>query len=349
VTTKVLSVILMVFVARYLGGAGFGKYTFVYSLISFLTVFTGFGLDTIIIRDVAREKSKSSYYLVNSAYLKLFLCAVSLGILFALIPFLGKGRAVNLGLLIVGLSLLPMLFMACFESILMAHEMMSDTTALEIIFRALVVGMGFMVIILNYGLVALFLVYLVAGLIMVPVWAAVYRKKVGPMALRPDKTFLLQLLRQGVPFALAGIFVSMYFRMDTVMLSFMKGDLAVGLYNAAFGLVESLLFISTAICTALFPVLSRLYGDSRETFDRAYQKTFKLLFFCPCPSRWGRPFLQTASSCSSTRLNSLMPRSHCEYWYGLWYSCFSMCFYPSSSTRRTGKSFWFLPRGACWS
>lgn len=307
VVTKVLSLVLMVFVARYLGDEGFGKYTFVFSLVSFLTVLTGFGLDTIIIREVARERGKAGYYLVNSAYLRMVLCLVSWGILLLLLPVLDKGRAINLGLLIVGFSLMPTFFIACFRSVLLAHELMSYTTVLEIMFRALVVGLGFMVIILDYGLVALFFVYPVAAVIMMPVWARVYLKKVGPVNYRPDSTFVPRLLRQGVPFALAGLFVSMYYRMDTVMLSLMKGDVVVGWYNAAFGLVESLLFVSTAICTALFPVLSRLYGDSRESFQQAYQKSFKFLFFCPSPSPSGLLYWPTALSCSSTPLHTLTP------------------------------------------
>ena len=73
--------------------------------------------------------------------------------------------------------------------------------------------------------------------------------------------------------------------MDTVMLSLMKGDVVVGWYNAAYGLVESLIFVSSVIAMVLLPVFSRLFGDSAESYQFAYQKSFRFLFFCPSPLR----------------------------------------------------------------
>ena len=47
------------------------------------------------------------------------------------------------------------------------------------------------------------------------------------------------------------------------MLSFMQGNDAVGLYNAAYRIVLLLLFIPTVINSAIFPVMSRLYVSSQ--------------------------------------------------------------------------------------
>lgn len=313
VTVKVLSLILLVFVARYLGGEGFGKYAFVYSIFYFLTKFTGFGLDDIIIREVARNKSRTNYYLVNGIYLKLFLCLVSWGILLILILVMGKGREVNLALVIMGLALLPTFIITSFRSVLMAHEMMKYISILEIMFRALVVGLGFMVIILDYGLVPLFLTFMVAGVIITPLWLLAHLKKIGSLSLRPDFTFILKFFRQAVPFALVLLFVSIYYRADTVMLSLMKGNEVVGWYNAAYGPMEALMTAAAVICTTFFPVFSRLYGSSDSSFKIAVQKTFKFLFFCPYPWPWVRPSWPIGSSSSFIRPNTLTPSLRCAY------------------------------------
>jgi len=85
IVTKILSLIFIIFVARYLGDIGFGKYSFVFAFLSFFTVFTAFGMNTLVIREVAKDKSKSNAFLVNSAVLKSFLSLVSWSVIIFLI------------------------------------------------------------------------------------------------------------------------------------------------------------------------------------------------------------------------------------------------------------------------
>ncbi|NOZ63518.1 MAG: oligosaccharide flippase family protein, partial [Caldiserica bacterium] len=51
-------------------------------------------------------------------------------------------------------------------------------------------------------------------------------------------------------------------RIDTVMLGFMKGDVSVALYNAAYRLMEVLVFIPASFSGALLPVISRYFKSS---------------------------------------------------------------------------------------
>src|SRR3954452_23227200 len=54
---KVASLGFYVVMARQLGQAGFGAYTFALSLAQLMTVFAGFGIDNLIARTVARDRS----------------------------------------------------------------------------------------------------------------------------------------------------------------------------------------------------------------------------------------------------------------------------------------------------
>ena len=62
------------------------------------------------------------------------------------------------------------------------------------------------------------------------------------------------------------------------MLSFLRGDTEVGFYSAAYRLTDALVFIPTVITTSTFPLMSKYFKDSFDSFSFAYARTFKYLF-----------------------------------------------------------------------
>ncbi len=70
------------------------------------------------------------------------------------------------------------------------------------------------------------------------------------------------------------------------MLSFMQGDQAVGLYNAAYRIVLLLLFIPTVINTAIFPVMSKLYDSSTDSLKIIVEKYFKYMILIGFQLEW---------------------------------------------------------------
>lgn len=281
--TKILSLIFIIFATRYLGDIGFGKYSFVFALLSFFTVFIAFGMDTLVIREVAKDKSKSNAFLINSAALKSFLSLISWLVIIFLIAVLKKEPKINLGIIIIGFSLLPNSIVGSFEAIFSAYEKMEYNTLIEIFFRVVIVGLGLLVIFLDYGLITIFLVSLVASILAFLFCTYIYTNKIGKIKIEINYNLCKNLLKMSYAFALTGVFVAIYHRIDTVMLSIMKGDAPVGWYGAAYGLTESFLFIPAAICSAVFPVLSKLYGESKKSFNLAYKRSFKFLLLLAVP------------------------------------------------------------------
>ena len=67
-----------------------------------------------------------------------------------------------------------------------------------------------------------------------------------------------------MPFALTGLSVMIYFHIDTVMLSMLVNEKAVGIYRAAYNIVLAATTFSSAFVIALFPMIARLYETERE-------------------------------------------------------------------------------------
>ena len=62
IITNILSLILVIYIARYLGDVIYGKYSFALIFTGMFGVLTNLGLDPLIIREVAKDKSKASKY-----------------------------------------------------------------------------------------------------------------------------------------------------------------------------------------------------------------------------------------------------------------------------------------------
>ena len=71
---------------------------------------------------------------------------------------------------------------------------------------------------------------------MTSAWAPLARV----LSLRPSRDFSLwwDLLRKGVPFAYAGVVITLFFQVDAVMLEAFRGLHELGIYGAAYKLFE---------------------------------------------------------------------------------------------------------------
>ncbi|MCR5137841.1 MAG: polysaccharide biosynthesis C-terminal domain-containing protein [Oscillospiraceae bacterium] len=82
--------------------------------------------------------------------------------------------------------------------------------------------------------------------------------------------------------------VEIYTLADITMLTFMKGDSAVGLYTHAEKGIGVIKMLISAVCMVFLPRLSRHYSSGeKEEFDGLVQKGFRTLFYFAIPATVG--------------------------------------------------------------
>ena len=77
VTGRVISFLLMIYLARHLGSLNFGKFTFASSFVGLFLVLADLGITTLVVREVARDKERGSQYFGGTAVLKVFLSVIA--------------------------------------------------------------------------------------------------------------------------------------------------------------------------------------------------------------------------------------------------------------------------------
>jgi len=91
------------------------------------------------------------------------------------------------------------------------------------------------------------------------------------------------LLRDSWPLILSGLAVSIYMRIDQVMLGSMLGDVAVGNYSAAVKISEIWYFIPAVISVSTYPTLIELKKQSAEKYLSRFQQLFRLMVYITLP------------------------------------------------------------------
>ncbi len=79
------------------------------------------------------------------------------------------------------------------------------------------------------------------------------------------------------PLVIAGLSVSIYMRVDQVMLGKLMGDVGVGLFSAAVRVSEALYFLPVAAAASVAPALTALHARSTCEYERRFRQLNRLL------------------------------------------------------------------------
>lgn len=85
-----------------------------------------------------------------------------------------------------------------------------------------------------------------------------------------------ELLAQSWPLLLSGLTVSLYMRIDMVMLRQMSGDRAAGIYAAAVRLSELFYFLPVALASSVLPRLLKRKSEGEQAYAGAMQRYYDL-------------------------------------------------------------------------
>ena len=88
VISYVLTFFSTIYIARYLGTDGFGILSFALAFTGMVSIFADMGLNTLVVREVARNKSTTDQFLTNVLVIKTILAVITVLIVILVINLL---------------------------------------------------------------------------------------------------------------------------------------------------------------------------------------------------------------------------------------------------------------------
>ena len=266
VITSLLGFILLIYIARYLGEVGFGKYSFAVSFTALFIIFADLGISNLIIRELARNKELTNEYLTNVSLIKLLLSFLAFGFIALTINLMDYPRDTTYAVYLFGVYMILTSFAQTFRSIFQAFERMEYDAAVMVIEKIILFILVLFVLFSGYGLIELAYAYMFAGIVAVTMSFSIVLTKIAKPKSTIDFSLGKTLIIGSIPFGLNALFGVLFFRIDTVMLSILKDDAAVGIYSAAYiPLLALTSIIGYMVLSPIYPVMSRYFISSKDS------------------------------------------------------------------------------------
>ncbi|RLC79035.1 MAG: hypothetical protein DRI61_08725, partial [Chloroflexi bacterium] len=177
---------------------------------------------------------------------------------------------------IIALSLFPFALSSAAESTFQAMERMDFIALAQIGAKGIQVLGSILALMAGKGIIALSWMIVIsqsfAALIEISIvkWLGLWRD------FKVNWGAAISLFSHSFDFFILSIFVIIFSKLDVLILSQMAGEKAVGLYNAAYLIIQVINFLSASYSNAAYPVLSRLFNEARSYFETMLRKS--LLF-----------------------------------------------------------------------
>lgn len=298
VATSVLLFGLVMLVNRELGPAQAGIYAYALALYTIFQVIGDFGLGSIYIRDVSRDKSRMSPYLSKVMSLRFVLATgavVSLLAVNAISSALGSANdpmAWQRFAVVCAISLSLLVEQPVANSLAEVFITLERLTTVAIVYGAAsVLRVGLSVYIVTSGaanaLIWLMLAYLVSTLYTAAHLRIAYNARVraAPKP-RPESGPPVNwryLLKSAWPVALVSGAIAVYAVIDIPILAWLKGDSSVGMYSAASMFAKAFAFLALAANMAILPAISMVSEARPENLADLREKLVRYALLLTIP------------------------------------------------------------------
>jgi len=287
ILTYIFGFFTLAYTARYLGVAGYGTLSFALAFTGIFSVFMDLGLNTYTIREVARKKSLAEDYIANISLIKILLGLITFIIIIIIAYILGYNHQTVQIVAFIALYTIFSAFSQLFYAVFQANEKMEYPSLGNIISSILLLIGVFVAMYYGFNIYQFSQIYTFTGAIVLIYAILMYSWRFNFPKIQFEWNMWKCLIKEAWPFAITGISINLYLYIDTIILSLIQGQEAVGFYNAAYRLIMVFLFIPVIFNNALFPLMSQFFISSKEALNLTFDKLFKIMILIGFPISTG--------------------------------------------------------------
>ena len=290
ITSRLIKAGIIIYAARILGANDWGVFSYALSLAAFFTVFTDFGISTVITRESAKDLSVQEKYFATSLVIKAAMTVISISAFLALAPFIVKQDA--------GMALLPIIILLVSldgmrdfaASLSRAWEKMEVEAFIQIATNVAIVIGGFVALLSYRTSFALSVGYTIG--VGIGMLAAFYpfRRYFTNIKQTFDGSLIKPILYASWPIGMLGLMTATMLNTDTIMIGWFRSMTDVGYYSAGQRIAQIIFMVPALITTALFPSFAKLAAD-KERLRSAIERSLLVLLMVAAPMAIGGALL----------------------------------------------------------
>ncbi len=278
IVQMILSFVVSIFSARYLGPSNFGTINYAGAYVAFFSSFCSLGLNAVLIKDFIEKPDEQGVALGTSLIMRLLSSLLSSIMIIGIVSIVDHGEKVTLGVTV--LCSVALLFHV-FDSINFWFQSRYESKitsfatllayVLTSIYKIILLATGKSVYwfafatSIDYICLAVFLL-------------TAYKKRGGPkfgFSINKGRT----LLRKSYHYILSGMMVAIYGQTDKLMLKQMLDETTVGYYSLAASVNGMWVFVLSAIIDSVNPTIISLYSVDKKAYERKNRQLYALVIY----------------------------------------------------------------------
>lgn len=282
VMSLALALVTIGLVTRYLGTSGYGNYTTITAFYFLITAVSDFGVNQILTREISRPGAQEKEIIANVLGLRLVSLAIvsTVGVLGTF--FLPYGGEIKKGIWLMFIALVLSSTSQALNSIFQKRLVMNRLAWRELISRFIQLGVTYFAVRYEWGIFGIIIAMIASyAFVLGASWklASQYISLNFSFNTRYWKYFL----KESAPLGIAAFVNFLYFKADAILLSLLQTSHDVGIYGAAYKVLESLIYFPTMFMGLVMPIFSFNIFHRPINFLRIASKTLKAIWLVTIP------------------------------------------------------------------
>lgn len=275
------SLFVSIWLVRYLGPEKYGFFSYSQSYVGLFTVFASLGLDSVVVRDLLKEKNANYEIMGTAFWLKLIGSFGALVVLFLTTKFIFKAQRDS-----------TLIYIIAFSSIFQSFNVIDFYFQSKVKSKFVVYANIITLVISSVTKVVLILIN---ATIFAFAWALFFDSIVFAFLLiyyylKEGTTFRINnlifnkyrailLLKDSWPLVLSGFVITIYMKIDQVIIKDILGNEAVGQYSVAVRISELWHFIPMVIGSSFLPAIINVKKQNEQLYYARLQKLYILMIW----------------------------------------------------------------------
>jgi O-antigen/teichoic acid export membrane protein len=270
--------VLFILAANFYGPIEFGQFTTAHTLAIIFTLVADFGFDFYLATEISRERNVASFLFPRMLGVKLALSILAAAAMCGygyIQPFSSDAREL---IVVFSLYLLFSVLLSSLFALFKSHEELHHESRITFVINAALLVTLCILGAIHASIITVAVAFVASRVLGLLLALLVVPKFVTSLLPRWDMNWLKQSWHTISVFGVFFVFGNLYFLLDTPLLSFWKGDRAVGIYQSVYRLMALALVLPDITVSATLPSLSRLFVSDQMRWRQLGSSAGKVLY-----------------------------------------------------------------------
>ncbi|MCB9798745.1 flippase [Candidatus Nomurabacteria bacterium] len=285
--STLLGLIALGMMTRYLGQEQFGWYTTTISFLQFVAILIDFGLVPVTASMMSQAQYDKKQLFKNLLGYRFVTSVIFLGIAPLVALFFPYPHEVKIAIAFSTISFLAVAMNQVLIGYYQTQLKMHIPAVGELLGRiALIAGLAYGIHTESGFLPIMGAVVVASVIYTLYLWMMAHRE--SPAGFGFDKQIWIDITKQMWPIAISIIFNVVYLKGDIVLLSFFSNQIEVGLYGAAYRVLDVMTQTAMMLMGIMLPLLAYAFShNQRKEFRQHFQRSFDAMMALAVPMMVG--------------------------------------------------------------